>query len=519
MINLHLRCYSIRSNMRRRIILPILIILITAPITFGQRISFQGLIQRRHMPRMYINNIFLPHGDSAKTDLVVGFKIEFDDLTFLKQNPLSNSGVENNRMFKANVQANIDVYKINPEAMDAFHKWQKEAGPMREEGRPGDHDRDRDRYRHSPNTENMRNLGQKITNNSTIVTRGNWKGGVTADTYQETQSDKSYLQGYVTISLQPGVYLYKLQLSQPDISNQDSRSFWRHVRVPDLSKDSTSNLIFLETTKKVMVPGSYPLLNMSNDAFFGKDFTLLSMIPNFNSQHTYSVDITQLGDNPGDTTGTHTVFNKVIPADQIYSDVNITPSTDTTNVYLNLGKAKTPFTYASMRIPNSTFANAMFRIVLKDSTSDKTVGKMVYQSRWVDMPTSLYNLDVAINMLKFIIPKSEIKKQFTGNDSQREAEFRAFWKKRDPTPQTAYNQLMAEYYRRIDYAYTHFSSMQTPGYDSDEGKIYIKYGPPNSVQREFPTDGPSLVIWTYNDHKFIFQATSGFGDYKLIKQE
>ncbi|HKI47608.1 MAG TPA: GWxTD domain-containing protein [Balneolales bacterium] len=503
--------------MRRRLILPILITLIAAPFTFGQRISFEGLVHNRHQPRMYINNIFLPHMDSAKTDLIVGFKIEYDDLTFLKQNPLTNTGIEHNKTFQANVQANIEVYKINPDAMDAFHKWQKEARPMADERRSGDHDRDR--YRRPPNRENVDELGRKIANNSTIIARGNWKGGVTAETYQETQSDKLYLQGYVTIPLEPGTYLYQLQLSQPDISNQDSRSFWRHVRVPNLEKDSTSNLIFLESTKNVTIPGSYPLINMSNDAFFGKDFTLLCMIPGYNAQHSYTVDIKKLGDNPGDTTATEPVFQKIIPSDQIHTGVKVIPSTDTTQVYLNLSKSSIPYTYASLRIPNSTFANAMFRIMVKDSTENRTIGRMVYQSRWVDMPTSLYNLDIAIDMLKFILPKNDIKKQFSGNDSQREAKFMAFWKKRDPTPHTAYNQLMAEYYRRIDYAYTHFSSMQVPGYDSDQGKIYIKYGPPDSVQREFPTNGPSIVIWNYGSHKFVFQATTGFGDYKLISQE
>ena len=505
--------------MRRRFILPILITLFAAPFTFGQRISFEGLIRNRHQPRMYINNIFLPHSDSAKTDLIVGFKIEYDDLTFLKQNPLTDSGVNNSKIFQANVQANIEVYKINPDAMGAFHKWQKEARPLDDERRSRGQDHDRDRYHRPPNRENMHELGRKIANNSTVVARGNWKGGVTAEKFQETQSDKSYLQGYITVPLHPGTYLYQLQLSQPDISNEDSRSFWRHVRVPNLEKDSTSNLIFLESTKPVTVPGRYPLINMSNDAFFGHDFTLLCMIPNYNAQHKYTVDITKLGDNPNDSTANGRVFQKMISATQIHTGVNVTPSTDTTKVYLNLSKANSPFTYAGLRIPNSKFANAMFRIMVKDSTENRTIGRMVYQSRWVDMPTSLYNLDIAIDMLKYIMPKNEIKKKFSGHNSQREAEFMAFWKKRDPTPNTPYNQLMAEYYRRIDYAYTHFSSMQTPGYDSDQGKIYIKYGPPHSIQREFPTNGPSLVIWKYGDRKFIFQATSGFGDYKLISQE
>ncbi len=503
--------------MRRRLLLPILITLVVAPISFGQRISFQGLVMNRHEPRMYIDNIFLPHNDSAKTDLVIGFKIEYDDMTFLKQNPLSTPGVQENQHFVSNVQANVEVYHVNPDAMDAFQKWRKEMRPMMGNRQP--RDRDRDRYRRPTSREDMNKLSRKIANNSTVVARGNWKGSVTAETYQETQSDKTYLQGFVTVPLQPGMYLYQLQLSQPDNNNQDSRIFWRHVRIPDLQKDSTADLMFLETTNDISVPGHFPLINMGNNAFFGKDFSLLCMIPDYNARHQYSVHITRLGDNPGDTTVSGSVFQKIIPADQIHSDVSITPSTDTTQIFMNLKRSNTPYTYASLLIPNSTFENAMFRIAVKDSTDNRTIGHVIYQSRWVDMPTSLYNLNIAIDMLRFMMPKSEIKKQFSGNDQEKEAKFKAFWKKRDPTPNTAYNQLMAEYYRRIDYAYTHYSSMQTPGYESDQGKIYIKFGPPKSVQREFPPDGPSIVIWNYGDRKFVFQATTGFGDYKLIKQE
>ena len=510
---MHLRCFTTCLNMRRRLLLPILITLLAAPVTFGQRISFQGLIMNRHEPRMYIDNIYLPYIDSAKTDLVIGFKIEYDDLTFMKGNPLSSSGTKDNQHFVSNVQANVEVYRVNPDAMDAFEKWRKETMPMMGNRRP------RDRYRRPPSREDIHKLSRRIANSSNVVARGNWKGSVTAETYQETQSDKSYLQGYVTVPLDPGMYLYQLQLSQPDNNNQDSRTFWRHIRVPDLQKDSTSDLMFLETTKDITVPGSFPLINMGNNAFFGKDFSLLCLLPNYNAEHQYTVHITRLGDNPGDTTSTGSVLQKVIPTDQIHNGISITPSTDTTQIFMNLKKSDTPYTYASLRIPNSEFENAMFRIIVKDSTANHVIGHMVYQSRWVDMPTSLYNLNVAIDMLKFMMPKSEIKKQFSGSNQEKEAQFKAFWKKRDPTPNTAYNQLMAEYYRRIDYAYTHFSSMQTPGYESDQGKIYIKFGPPKSVQREFPPDGPSIVIWNYGNRKFVFQATTGFGDYKLIKQE
>lgn len=491
----------------------ILCLIIASPVfVYGQRISFRSLVMHRHEPRLYINNVYLPDKDSSKTELVVSFKVEYDDLTFLKQNPLTSSGTANNNSFLAKIQANLDIYRVNPGAMEAFRKWHEAAGSREMNHRRGGH------HRRPPDRGKMHDLSRDIAGKSTIVARGSWTGSVTAKTYEETQSDKSYLQGFITTGLPPGDYFYQLRLSQPD-EGQESRDFWRRARVPDLASDSTTTLVFLETTDAIKVPGRVPLINLGNNAFFGKNFTLFFQIPHYDAHHHYAVNVTELGEDREDTTARKSVFEGDISENQVYRGISVTPVTDTAHVYLQLAHANVPYTYAALQIPNSTFENALYRIDITDKTAHRKLGRQVYQSRWVDMPTSLYNLDVAIDMLQFMIPKSEIKKQFKGTDKEREDKFRAFWKKRDPTPKTAYNQLMAEYYRRIDYAFTHFSSLHTPGYEEDLGKTYIKYGPPDSVERRFPTEGPSVVIWHYGNHTFTFEATSGFGDYKLVKSQ
>ncbi|NIT58652.1 MAG: GWxTD domain-containing protein, partial [Aliifodinibius sp.] len=80
-------------------------------------------------------------------------------------------------------------------------------------------------------------------------------------------------------------------------------------------------------------------------------------------------------------------------------------------------------------------------------------------------------------------------------------------------------ELMAEYYRRIDHAYKKFTTENTIGFNSDRGEIYIKYGPPNDINRKFPKNGATTEIWTYPDRIFVFKATTGFGDFKLISNQ
>jgi GWxTD domain-containing protein len=65
-------------------------------------------------------------------------------------------------------------------------------------------------------------------------------------------------------------------------------------------------------------------------------------------------------------------------------------------------------------------------------------------------------------------------------DDEREAFIEAFWKRRDPTPDTEENEYKEEHYRRIAYANDHFAS-GIPGWKTDRGRIYIMYGPPDEI--------------------------------------
>jgi GWxTD domain-containing protein len=93
-----------------------------------------------------------------------------------------------------------------------------------------------------------------------------------------------------------------------------------------------------------------------------------------------------------------------------------------------------------------------------------------------------------------------------------------FWKRRDPTPETAQNEAMIEFFRRVRYADQHFQGAG-PGWRSDMGRIYIKYGPPDQIETRPQTmQSPQLEIWYYNHpyHRFVFSDRDGFGRYVLV---
>ena len=82
----------------------------------------------------------------------------------------------------------------------------------------------------------------------------------------------------------------------------------------------------------------------------------------------------------------------------------------------------------------------------------------------------------------YIITDEE-KKAFKklATDEEREQFIEAFWRRRDPDPDTDENEYKEEYYERIAYANQHFTS-GIPGWKTDRGRIYIMFGPPHEKE-------------------------------------
>jgi GWxTD domain-containing protein len=66
-------------------------------------------------------------------------------------------------------------------------------------------------------------------------------------------------------------------------------------------------------------------------------------------------------------------------------------------------------------------------------------------------------------------------------NEERERFIEDFWRRRDPDPDTEENEYREAYYERIAYVNEHFSS-GVPGYKTDRGRIYLKYGKPDEIE-------------------------------------
>ncbi len=176
-------------------------------------------------------------------------------------------------------------------------------------------------------------------------------------------------------------------------------------------------------------------------------------------------------------------------------------------------------TVETMKIPRGELKSGRYKLVLKleaekqtvESTKDITI-------HWIGMPRYAFTMDNAIDQLKYVAKGSEISKIQKADGKDKERFFREFWEAKDPTPGTEQNELMEEYYRRVDFANANFGTF-IEGWKTDRGMVYIVLGPPNDIERHpFEAGSKPYEIWSYYtiNREFVFVDYSGFGEYRLV---
>ncbi len=105
----------------------------------------------------------------------------------------------------------------------------------------------------------------------------------------------------------------------------------------------------------------------------------------------------------------------------------------------------------------------------------------------------------------------------------KRAYLRRFWAKRDPTPRMPRNEFLEQFYATVAEADRRFhegGASEVPGWRTDRGRIFVKYGPPDEVLSR-PQAGSTrpYEVWKYTrvrSRKFVFLDVTAFGHYELI---
>lgn len=355
------------------------------------------------------------------------------------------------------------------------------------------------------------------------IARKIFRGYRATDNYEETNSKDIYTQGNFRFDLAPGNYRLILILE-----DEQSNQILKRERVLTLksfkpNSFETSDLTIIQESQEngdtlILIP-----TNIGNRVNFGKGFFAYIQFTDKPTEVEYTlVFFSEFGRKKE-------IKKETIKSDEITNDKKFlfkeNPG-DTIFTYLLIPSF--PQTYYSLliRFSGDSLDLGEYEISLSAKFMDST-GKEIQKSftkkftvEWIDMPFSLQNLDYAIEILEYIATPDEMAKLRFGTPQARLLKFKEFWAQRDPTPNTIYNELMAEYYRRVDYAYINFATMrERDGARTDRGKIYILYGQPTKIERKYIPGKPTEEIWYYEPIRRKFVFVDQYGSFKLISVE
>jgi GWxTD domain-containing protein len=139
---------------------------------------------------------------------------------------------------------------------------------------------------------------------------------------------------------------------------------------------------------------------------------------------------------------------------------------------------------------------------------------------WASKPFSLRDPEIAIELLEFIENEQVIEDMLDKDEDDYPKVLTEYWAQYDPTPETVFNPIMHEYYSRIDYAAKEFISIgKQNGIATDRGRVYIRFGEPDKIERTSNEQGNVVETWIYSKQvmKFVFVDKKGTGSFTLIE--
>lgn len=130
------------------------------------------------------------------------------------------------------------------------------------------------------------------------------------------------------------------------------------------------------------------------------------------------------------------------------------------------------------------------------------------------------NWDDFVELARYYLGDAAVDPLRKVPEAERRARWEAFWKELDPDPSTPENEKLAEFLERVRVAADRYAARGQPGWRTDRGKVYIRYGEPDDIE-QVPSgfQSPAYEIWRYVNKNltFVFADPGGFGDYVLVQ--
>ncbi|MDP6570196.1 MAG: GWxTD domain-containing protein [Candidatus Marinimicrobia bacterium] len=308
------------------------------------------------------------------------------------------------------------------------------------------------------------------------VFRQSWSEKIIESYYEDTRNRDNIFRTDLNISLPPGDYKYFL-----NIQDKDSRE-----NLQQTLDISLQEIEFLGT--------ALPFTKDNN-----AEYNLLEP-----TQEKIDTLFLRCQVNLADTTDRE-LFYKISSMDS---------AIDSGNVSIHFAS---PFNVYYIPIPFGYEEQDHYTVeLLYHSDKQKTEFEFGKQNRkyWTT------DIKEVVGVMRYIFPTYSEYKELKDLDKKDQwKKIDAYWKSKDPTPDTPDNPLLEELNNRARFVNKNFSVLMQ-GWRSDRGRIYIIYGEPHFIDEGYQNDmGYQFQKWVYpNGKEFIFIDRTMSGDYTLYKE-
>jgi GWxTD domain-containing protein len=141
---------------------------------------------------------------------------------------------------------------------------------------------------------------------------------------------------------------------------------------------------------------------------------------------------------------------------------------------------------------------------------------------WFEKPVYLYRYDLALRPMQYILNEEEWNKANGLSYDELGKWFNAYWKAKDPDPETPFNEIMFTFFQRVDEVNRKYGQRFREGWETDRGKSYLLYGKPDRQEvNRTSVNAKPYEIWYYDSlhKKLIFVDQYDDEDYKLVQVE
>ena len=340
-----------------------------------------------------------------------------------------------------------------------------------------------------------------------------------------TSAKEDFLQGIFSFELPPAAYGLYFEIN--DL--QSSRRFVERAKKITLRnfKDvrlETSGVSFFEPLEvEDGGPQRFLPLNLGGDTFFGRNFDGYIEFTGTDLDRGLPTIQYHLRFYNPEKRRNVTIIQDTVSRDHILVGTRLEIERSEGAYLYRLDSSSLSQKYiALLKIDGERLQQGRYdlEVVVRSAREEKTIRRS-FDVRWITMPLSLRNIDFAVSAMRHLIG-NEVDKWRSMREEEKVKIFNGYWKAKDETPETIFNEVQEEYFRRADYAYRNFSSLrQLNGIQTDRGKIYMLYGPPTKTDRRLAPKRPPQEFWYYQaiGKLFIFEDPSRVGDYQLIKSE